>query len=199
MVFLKCVWIVLHAKVSIMLGLCAKNGVPWLPLLKSFKRKKNIDIKIYGFLSLVPACNCTHNPACSYSDVNIIHALHISRNQWHNIHADFLKGKYRFSVASIHGGQTIFRNRRSCITHKEVMFFNSITKSWHNMPSMEYARYLPVLGVTEDHVIPYKCSSYINRKEYVRQRRSEHSTLSLKGIKKSFLLIHGALEKYTIL
>ena len=38
------------------------------------------------------------------------------------------------------------------------MFFNSITKSWHNMPSMEYARYLPVLGVTEDHVIPYKCS-----------------------------------------
>jgi len=57
------------------------------------------------------------------------------------------------------------------------------------MPSMEYARYLPVLGVTEDHVIPYKCSSYTNRKEYIRQRRSEHSNLSLKGIKKTFLLI----------
>lgn len=181
--------------------LVCKKWSSLITIAKVLQKKKEYRYQscLYGFLSLVPACNCTHNPACSYSDVNIIHALHISRNQWHNIHADFLKGKYRFSVASIHGGQTIFRNRRSCITHKEVMFFNSITKSWHNMPSMEYARYLPVLGVTEDHVIPYKCSSYINRKEYVRQRRSEHSTLSLKGIKKSFLLIHGALEKYTIL
>ena len=52
------------------------------------KKKENLWFFVFG-----TACNFTHNPACSYSDVNIIHALHLSRNQWHSINADFLKGR----------------------------------------------------------------------------------------------------------
>ncbi|MCH93264.1 F-box/kelch-repeat protein [Trifolium medium] len=135
--------------------------------------------------------NYAYIPSCSaYGDPNMILALDLYRNQWHNIDATFLKGRFMFSTASIHngilivGGNSHCRNTREKTVHNEVMSYNAVAKSWHNMPSMKYARSLPVLGVTEDPIIRYKYSSLITSR-----RRSDHSTLSSKSIKRSFLLI----------
>jgi hypothetical protein len=119
--------------------------------------------------------------------VNKIHALDLSRDEWHVIDADFLKGRFMFSVAGIRDGIFIVGGRSkgdSCFikplkkTHKEVMFFNPVTKSCHKLQSMKYARCDPILGVTEHSIIPY-----------IRQRRSGDSNSSSKDIKRSFLLI----------
>ncbi|WJX36841.1 hypothetical protein P8452_24678 [Trifolium repens] len=101
--------------------------------------------------------------------------------------ADFLKGRFMFSVAGIRDGIFIVGGRSkgdSCFikpfkkTYKEVIFFNPVTKSCHKLQSMKYARCDPILGVTEHSIIPY-----------IRQRRSGPSNSSSKGFKRSFLLI----------
>ncbi|KAF3446912.1 hypothetical protein FNV43_RR12092 [Rhamnella rubrinervis] len=89
-----------------------------------------------------------------------IHALDVSLDQWHTIDADILKGRFMFSVASIQddiyiaGGCSSLTNfgkvdRSSFKTHKGVMMFSPLTKSWHKVASMKYARSMPVLGVSE--------------------------------------------------
>lgn len=89
-----------------------------------------------------------------------IHALDVSLNQWHKIDANFLKGRFMFSVASILddifivGGCSSLTNfgkvdRSSFKTHKGVLMFSPLTQSWRKMSSMKYARSLPILGVFE--------------------------------------------------
>lgn len=89
-----------------------------------------------------------------------IHALDVSLDQWHTIDADILKGRFMFSVASILddiyivGGCSSLTNfgkvdRSSFKTHKGVMMFSPLTKSWRKVASMKYARSMPVLGVSE--------------------------------------------------
>ncbi|KAK2386259.1 F-box/kelch-repeat protein [Trifolium repens] len=117
-------------------------------------------------------------------NVNKIYALDLSRNKWHVIDADFLKGRFMFSVVGIRdgifivGGRSNIKNSKVKKTHKEVMFFNPDTESCHKLQSMKYARCDPILGVTEHSIIPY-----------IRQRRSGDSNSSSKDIKRSFLLI----------
>lgn len=90
----------------------------------------------------------------------VIHALDVSLNQWHGIDADILKGRFMFSVASIQddiyivGGCSSLNSfgrldRSSFKTHKGVMMFSPLTKSWRKVASMKYARSMPILGVSE--------------------------------------------------
>lgn len=89
-----------------------------------------------------------------------IHALDVSLNQWHRIDADFLKGRFMFSVASILddifivGGCSSLTNfgkvdRSAFKTHKGVVMFSPLTRSWRKISSMKYARSIPILGVSE--------------------------------------------------
>ncbi|KAM7517379.1 hypothetical protein LguiA_006962 [Lonicera macranthoides] len=89
-----------------------------------------------------------------------IHALDVSLNQWHRINAEVLKGRFLFSVASIGddvyivGGCSSLTNygkvdRSSSKTHKGVLVFSPLTKSWHKVASMKYARSTPILGTYE--------------------------------------------------
>ncbi|KAH6815174.1 hypothetical protein C2S51_019994 [Perilla frutescens var. frutescens] len=89
-----------------------------------------------------------------------IHALYVSQNQWHKIDSQILKGRFFFSVASIHddvyvvGGCSSLTNfgrvdRSSFKTHKGVLVFSPLTKSWRKAAAMKYARSSPVLGISE--------------------------------------------------
>ncbi|GFY86307.1 Galactose oxidase/kelch repeat superfamily protein [Actinidia rufa] len=89
-----------------------------------------------------------------------IHALDVSLNQWHRLDAEVLKGRFLFSVASIRddiyivGGCSSLTNygkvdRSSFKTHKGVLVFSPLTRSWHKVASMKHARSTPVLGVCE--------------------------------------------------
>ncbi|KAK2446646.1 Galactose oxidase/kelch repeat superfamily protein [Trifolium repens] len=89
-----------------------------------------------------------------------IHALDVSQNQWHRIDAGCLRGRFLFSVASVQddifivGGCSSLTNfgkvdRSSFKTHRGVLSFSPLTKSWRKIPSMRYARSIPILGVFE--------------------------------------------------
>ncbi|KAE8704241.1 F-box/kelch-repeat protein [Hibiscus syriacus] len=89
-----------------------------------------------------------------------IHALDVSQDQWHRIGADILRGRFMFSVACMHddvyivGGCSSINyfgrvDRSSFKTHKGVLVFSPLTKSWRKVSSMRYARSTPILGVSE--------------------------------------------------
>ncbi|KAL6982596.1 hypothetical protein U1Q18_015984 [Sarracenia purpurea var. burkii] len=89
-----------------------------------------------------------------------IHALDVSLNRWHRLDAEVLKGRFLFSIASIQdeiyivGGCSSLTNygnldRSSCKTHKGVIVFSPLTRSWHRVASMKYARSTPVLGICQ--------------------------------------------------
>lgn len=89
-----------------------------------------------------------------------IHALDVSQNQWHKIDSQILKGRFLFSVASIQedvyvvGGCSSLTNfgrvdRSSFKTHKGVLVFSPLTKSWRKAAAMKHARSSPVLGISE--------------------------------------------------
>ncbi|XP_065882156.1 F-box/kelch-repeat protein At5g42350-like [Euphorbia lathyris] len=89
-----------------------------------------------------------------------IHAFDVSQDQWHRIDSDILKGRFMFSVASVQddiyvvGGCSSLTHfgrvdRSSFKTHKGVLAFNAISKSWRKVASMKYARSMPILGITE--------------------------------------------------
>ncbi|KAK2386266.1 Galactose oxidase/kelch repeat superfamily protein [Trifolium repens] len=150
--------------------------------MKNEGRYQNLFLFVFGTLQ--------HGDWSSNRDVNKIHALNLSRNIWYDIDASFLKGRFMFSIAGIRDGIFIVGgrsyNRHPLFfssgkkTHKGVIFFNALTKSFHKIHSMKYARCVPILGVTESPIIPF-----------IRRRRSHHSnsSSSSKGIKRSFLLI----------
>lgn len=89
-----------------------------------------------------------------------IHALDVSQDQWHRIDAGILKGRFMFSVVSIMddvyvvGGCSSLTSfgrvdRSSFKTHKGVLVFSPLTKSWRKVASMRYARSMPILGISE--------------------------------------------------
>lgn len=89
-----------------------------------------------------------------------IHAFDIALNQWHKIDSPSLRGRFLFSVASIQdniyvvGGCSSLTNfgrvdRSSFKTHKGVLVFSPLTKSWRKAGAMKYARSSPILGISE--------------------------------------------------
>ncbi|KAE8680350.1 F-box/kelch-repeat protein [Hibiscus syriacus] len=89
-----------------------------------------------------------------------IHALDVSQDQWHRIGADILRGRFMFSVACMQddvyivGGCSSINyfgrvDKSSFKTHKGVLVFSPLTKSWRKASSMRYARSTPILGVSE--------------------------------------------------
>ncbi|GMY28076.1 F-box/kelch-repeat protein At5g42350-like [Fagus crenata] len=89
-----------------------------------------------------------------------IHALDVCQGQWHRINSDILKGRFMFSIASIQddiyvvGGCSSLTNfgrvdRSSYKTHKGLLVFSPLTKSWRKVASMKYARSMPILGFSE--------------------------------------------------
>ncbi|GAY63371.1 hypothetical protein CUMW_224990 [Citrus unshiu] len=101
-----------------------------------------------------------------------IHALDVSQDQWHRIDASILKVRFMFSVVSIMddvyvvGGcssltsfgrvdgernsmKTCLTDGSSFKTHKGVLVFSPLTKSWWKVASMRYARSMPILGISE--------------------------------------------------
>ncbi|PWA94330.1 F-box domain, cyclin-like protein [Artemisia annua] len=89
-----------------------------------------------------------------------IHAFDVSFNKWHKVESEVLKGRFLFSVISIRddvyviGGCSSLTNfgkldRSSVKTHKGVLVFSPLTKSWRKVASMKHARSKPVLGVCE--------------------------------------------------
>lgn len=89
-----------------------------------------------------------------------IHALDVSQSRWHKIDSQILKGRFFFSVASIQddvyvvGGCSSLTNfgrvdRSSFKTHKGVLVFSPLTKSWRKAAAMKTARSSPVLGISE--------------------------------------------------
>ncbi|XP_057794705.1 F-box/kelch-repeat protein At5g42350-like [Salvia miltiorrhiza] len=109
-----------------------------------------------------------------------IHALDVSLNEWHKIDSPSLKGRFLFSVSSIHddiyivGGRSSLANfgrvdRSSFKTHRGVIAFNPLTKSSRKAASMNHARSSPVLGISE--VNP---DSLIIRNQVARPERRFH-------------------------
>ncbi|GAB4833027.1 hypothetical protein Ancab_007050 [Ancistrocladus abbreviatus] len=112
-----------------------------------------------------------------------IHALDVSLDRWHTINADVLRGRFLFSVASIWdeifivGGCSSLSNygridRSSFKTHKSMLVFSPLTKSWRKVASMKYARSSPVLGLSEvtvDHSI-IQCQSAHPDRRFTRSR-----------------------------
>lgn len=86
-----------------------------------------------------------------------IYAFDVFFNKWHKIESEILKGRFSFSVTSVHdnifivgGCSSIDRmDRHSSKTHRGVLVFSPLTKSWHKVASMKHARSKPVLGVYE--------------------------------------------------
>ncbi|XP_043711037.1 F-box/kelch-repeat protein At5g42350-like isoform X3 [Telopea speciosissima] len=87
-----------------------------------------------------------------------IHALDSSLDQWHKINAHILKGRFLFSVASIGddvfvvGGCSSLTNfgkvdKTSFKTHRGVIAFTPLTRSFHKVAPMKHARSAPILGV----------------------------------------------------
>ncbi|KAJ4702306.1 F-box/kelch-repeat protein [Melia azedarach] len=105
-----------------------------------------------------------------------IHALDVFQHQWHRIDAGILKGRFMFSVASIDddvylvGGCSSLTNfgrvdRSSFKTHKGVLLFSPLTKSWRKIASMKYARSMPILGISEVSSEFSIIQSYQNRQD----------------------------------
>ncbi|CAE6225743.1 unnamed protein product [Arabidopsis arenosa] len=87
---------------------------------------------------------------CSSGD---IHGYDVSQDKWHRIESDLLKGRFMYSVASIHeeiyviGGRSMDRN--SIKSHRGILAFSPSTKSWRKIASMRHARSLPIVGAIE--------------------------------------------------
>ncbi|KAI3808276.1 hypothetical protein L1987_24225 [Smallanthus sonchifolius] len=83
-----------------------------------------------------------------------VYAFDVSFNKWHKFESEVLKGRFLFSVSVVHdniiivGGCSSF-GRMDRKTHRGVLVFSPLTKSWHKVGSMRHARSKPVLGVYE--------------------------------------------------
>ncbi|KAL1225079.1 F-box/kelch-repeat protein [Cardamine amara subsp. amara] len=88
--------------------------------------------------------------SCSSGD---IHGYDVSQDKWHRIESDLLKGRFMYSVTSIHeevyiiGGRSM--DRHSLKSHRGILVFSPLTKSWRKIASMRYARSLPIVGASE--------------------------------------------------
>uniref|UniRef100_A0A1J3D2M3 F-box/kelch-repeat protein n=1 Tax=Noccaea caerulescens TaxID=107243 RepID=A0A1J3D2M3_NOCCA len=81
-----------------------------------------------------------------------IHGYDVSQDKWHRLESDVLKGRFMYSVTSIHeevyivGGRSVERN--SFKTHRGILVFSPLTKSWRKIGSMRHARSLPIVGAS---------------------------------------------------
>ncbi|KAL4557585.1 hypothetical protein LXL04_035768 [Taraxacum kok-saghyz] len=116
---------------------------------------------------------CVKNGICSKE----INAFDVSSNKWHKIESEILKGRFMFSVVNIRddvyivGGCSSLTNfgrvdRSSVKTHKGVLVFSPLTKSWGKLASMKHARSKPVLGTFE-----VKSENFIVKSQNNRQER----------------------------
>ncbi|XP_010523633.1 PREDICTED: F-box/kelch-repeat protein At5g42350-like [Tarenaya hassleriana] len=89
-----------------------------------------------------------------------IHAYDVSQDHWSRIESDVLKGRFMFSVMSIHeevyivGGRSTLTNNygrmgSSVKTHKGILVFSPLARSWRKIASMRHARSMPIVGVSE--------------------------------------------------
>ncbi|XP_010442160.1 PREDICTED: F-box/kelch-repeat protein At5g42350 isoform X2 [Camelina sativa] len=91
-----------------------------------------------------------HKDGCSSGE---IHGYDVSQDKWHKIDSELLKGRYMYSVTSIHeeiyiiGGRSMDRN--SFKSHRGILVFSPSTKSWRKIASMRHARSLPIVGASE--------------------------------------------------
>ncbi|KAF5747245.1 F-box/kelch-repeat protein [Tripterygium wilfordii] len=113
-----------------------------------------------------------------------IHALDVSQDQRHKIDADILKGRFMFSVTSIQddiyivGGCSSLTSfgrldRSTCKTHKGVLVFSPLNKSWRKVASMKYARSMSILGMSE---VSSNCS-VVQSHQYRQDRRFYRSRI----------------------
>lgn len=102
-----------------------------------------------------------------------IYAFDVSFKKWHKIETEVLNGRFLFSVATVHDTVFIVGGCSSRKTHRGVLVFNPLTKSWHKVASMRHARSKPVLGVYEVN------SDRLTVKSHVRTRiRTQTQTQS---------------------
>lgn len=83
-----------------------------------------------------------------------IYAFDVSFNKWHKVEAEILKNRFLFSVATVHDnifivGGCSSSGRMDRKTHRGVLVFSPMTKSWNKVASMKHARSKSVLGVFE--------------------------------------------------
>ncbi|KAK9071864.1 hypothetical protein SSX86_008294 [Deinandra increscens subsp. villosa] len=84
-----------------------------------------------------------------------IYAFDVSFNKWHKIDSKVLTGRFLFSVTAVHdnifivGGYSSSFGGMDRKTHRGVLVFSPLTKSWHKVASLRHARSKPVLGVCE--------------------------------------------------
>lgn len=102
-----------------------------------------------------------------------IHGYDVSQDRWHRVESDVLKGRFMYSVTSIHeevyvlGGRS--EDRNSFKTHRGVLVFSPLTKSWRKIKSMRHARTLPVVGAT--HVSSSQLSTLQQSQRFHRSSR----------------------------
>ncbi|CAH8360805.1 unnamed protein product [Eruca vesicaria subsp. sativa] len=113
----------------------------------------------------------------SSSSSGDIHGYDVSQDKWHKVESDVLKGRFMYSVTSIHeevyviGGRSEERN--SFKTHRGVLVFSPLTKSWRKVKSMRHARTLPVVGATDVSSELSMIQSQQNRRFHQRSRESD--------------------------
>lgn len=83
-----------------------------------------------------------------------IYAFDVSFNKWHKVEAEILKNRFLFSVATVHDnifivGGCSSSGRMDRKTHRGVLVFSPMTKSWNKVASMKHARSKSTLGVFE--------------------------------------------------
>ncbi|KAJ7966984.1 F-box/kelch-repeat protein [Quillaja saponaria] len=133
-------------------------------------------------------------------------AFDVSLDQWHRINAKILQGSFMFYVRSIQdeifvvGGCSSFTNfgkvdRSSFKTHKGVVLFSLLTKSWRKISSMRHARSIPILGVSEYRTASdeNEASLLPNRKSYRFSTRMKSDQSSSKSFERFVLIAVGGL------
>ncbi|OVA03296.1 F-box domain [Macleaya cordata] len=107
-----------------------------------------------------------------------VHTLDVSLDRWHRINADVLKGRFLFSVTTIGddvyvvgGCSSLTRfgtvDKSSFKTHKGVLVFSPLTRSWRKVASMKSARSSAVLGVFK---VSSDCSIFRSHKDKKERR-----------------------------
>ncbi|MCL7036818.1 hypothetical protein MKW94_017947 [Papaver nudicaule] len=113
-----------------------------------------------------------------------VYALDTSLDQWHKIEANIIKGKFLFSVTTIGndvyvvGGCSSLTSfgtvdKSSFKTHKGVLVFSPLTKSWRKVASMKSARSSAILGVFK---VSSQCSIFRSQRDR-KDRRFPRSRL----------------------
>ncbi|KAL1189334.1 F-box/kelch-repeat protein [Cardamine amara subsp. amara] len=130
------------------------------------------------------------------SSTGEIHGYDLSQDRWHRIEADLLKGRFMYSVTSIHeelyiiGG--VSRDRRSYKFHRGILVFRPLTKSWRKIASMKHSRSHPIVGTWE---VTSEFSTILTQKNQQAERvggESDPHKLSQNGNRndrKRFVLI----------